>query len=72
MVSIGIQLCEEIDLYGFWPFPIDHKGNAVLYHYTDDFKWSNDRGRHSYSIEFSHLTKMHKEGITRLHIGKCA
>ncbi|KAF5889984.1 CMP-N-acetylneuraminate-poly-alpha-2,8-sialyltransferase, partial [Clarias magur] len=35
MYTMATRFCDEIHLYGFWPFPKDNSGNPVKYHYYD-------------------------------------
>nr|XP_006813204.1 PREDICTED: alpha-2,8-sialyltransferase 8E-like [Saccoglossus kowalevskii] len=71
LLSIGFSLCEETHLYGFWPFPIDHKGNPLPMHYTNDIAWSTYNKFHDYPSEFSLLTGLHRQGLLKIHTGKC-
>ncbi|ETE61051.1 hypothetical protein L345_13201, partial [Ophiophagus hannah] len=36
MYTLATRFCDEIHLYGFWPFPKDINGKPVKYHYYDD------------------------------------
>ncbi|XP_006817398.1 alpha-2,8-sialyltransferase 8E-like [Saccoglossus kowalevskii] len=71
LVNIAISLCEEIHVYGFWPFRMDVRGNPLLMHYTDDLKWSSYHYVHDYSREFTLLTKLHFDGVIKLHVNQC-
>ncbi|XP_002732106.1 CMP-N-acetylneuraminate-poly-alpha-2,8-sialyltransferase-like [Saccoglossus kowalevskii] len=71
LLSIGFSLCEEIHLYGFWPFPINYEGNPLPMHYTDDIAWSTYNKYHDYPAEFSLLTGLHRQGLLKIHTGKC-
>ncbi|XP_063759758.1 alpha-2,8-sialyltransferase 8F-like isoform X2 [Eleginops maclovinus] len=70
MLSLALENCANIDLYGFWPFS-NHpfELHAVNNHYFDDLKgkW----GPHSMPAEFDLLLQLHSQGVLRLHLGKC-
>ncbi|XP_053260660.1 alpha-N-acetylneuraminide alpha-2,8-sialyltransferase-like isoform X1 [Podarcis raffonei] len=60
-VSLALQLCQRITLYGFWPFAHSLSGQPFPRH-------SQVRVRPS---EFSCYLKMYLQGILRLRLGKC-
>ncbi|KAM8824608.1 alpha-2,8-sialyltransferase 8F-like [Synchiropus picturatus] len=70
MVSLALEVCNNVHVYGFWPFanhPFD------LYplpnHYYDDI-WPKP-GFHAMPTEFEHLLQLHTDGILKLHLGRC-
>nr|XP_054774588.1 alpha-N-acetylneuraminide alpha-2,8-sialyltransferase-like [Lytechinus pictus] len=70
-VSMAIQICDEVDLYGFWPF-FSRFGNQktdVRYHYFDKMKHASKI--HSMNEEFAILVQLHNLGIVKLNIGSC-
>ncbi|KAM3926159.1 alpha-N-acetylneuraminide alpha-2,8-sialyltransferase [Leptodactylus fuscus] len=69
MVSAALSLCEEVSVYGFWPFQIDLKGSPIRHHYYDDVPPL--RGFHSMPEEFLQLWLLHKSGILRMQLGQC-
>nr|XP_006817390.1 PREDICTED: CMP-N-acetylneuraminate-poly-alpha-2,8-sialyltransferase-like [Saccoglossus kowalevskii] len=69
--SMGLTLCDELHIYGFWPFPFDWDGNDVPYHYTEDYSWSTYKKTHDFPEEFDLLTKLHSQGVLKLHADKC-
>ncbi|XP_072162820.1 alpha-N-acetylneuraminide alpha-2,8-sialyltransferase-like isoform X2 [Diadema setosum] len=66
----ALQLCDETDLYGFWPYPVrlDSQFRLVPYHYFDKVIASTG---HSMNEEFSILAQYHELGILRLNVGEC-
>ncbi|XP_062874726.1 alpha-2,8-sialyltransferase 8F-like isoform X1 [Trichomycterus rosablanca] len=69
MVSLAMELCDTVHLYGFWPFehhPVNHQ--QLTNHYYDDRKVSRV---HSMSTEFELLLRFHTNGIVNLHLGEC-
>uniref|UniRef100_A0A3Q3NAX9 ST8 alpha-N-acetyl-neuraminide alpha-2,8-sialyltransferase 6 n=1 Tax=Labrus bergylta TaxID=56723 RepID=A0A3Q3NAX9_9LABR len=55
MASIALEVCENVHLYGFWPFDNHPYGLYDLTnHYYDDRK-----------------LKLHRQGVLKLHLGDC-
>ncbi|XP_002737897.1 alpha-2,8-sialyltransferase 8B-like [Saccoglossus kowalevskii] len=72
LFTLGLSVCEEIHLFGYWPFYTDEKGNDLPYHYTEDLEWSKKtRNSHTMVSEFQNLRELHQDGVVRLHIGRC-
>ncbi|KAG9471189.1 alpha-N-acetylneuraminide alpha-2,8-sialyltransferase [Eleutherodactylus coqui] len=69
MASAALSLCEEVTVYGFWPFQIDLKGSPIRHHYYDDVPPLS--GFHSMPEEFLQLWLLHKSGILRVQLGQC-
>ncbi|MBN3286565.1 SIA8C sialyltransferase, partial [Polyodon spathula] len=76
MYTLASSMCEEIHLYGFWPFGWDpNTGKDLPYHYYDKkgtkftTKWQES---HQLPTEFKLLYKMHGEGLTKLTLSHCA
>uniref|UniRef100_A0A3B5MPY1 ST8 alpha-N-acetyl-neuraminide alpha-2,8-sialyltransferase 6 n=1 Tax=Xiphophorus couchianus TaxID=32473 RepID=A0A3B5MPY1_9TELE len=70
MTSLALELCDDVHLYGFWPFGI-HPFNFknLTNHYYDDMKPNTNF--HSMPVEFSILLQLHRNGVLRLHLGDC-
>ncbi|XP_038078362.1 CMP-N-acetylneuraminate-poly-alpha-2,8-sialyltransferase-like isoform X2 [Patiria miniata] len=68
VISSIFDLCDQIDVYGFWPFKTSLEGAAVPYHYHDKI---NATSAHSFSKEFKALVALHDRGIIQLHVGSC-
>ena len=79
MYNVASVLCDEIHLFGFYPFS-DFDRVPLAYHYDDpspprnrtspNFEGSYKR-YHRLPEEFVYLKKLHKKGAIKLHIGKC-
>ncbi|KAJ8286665.1 hypothetical protein GJAV_G00041760 [Gymnothorax javanicus] len=76
MYTLASAMCEEIHLYGFWPFGWDpNTGKELPYHYYDKkgtkftTKWQES---HQLPSEFRLLYKMHTDGIVKLSLSHCA
>lgn len=74
MYTMATRFCEEIHLYGFWPFPRDSQGNPIKYHYYDTltYEYTSHSSPHTMPLEFSTLRALHSQGALRLHTGPCA
>lgn len=70
MTSLALELCDNVDIYGFWPFSV-HPDNFedLNNHYYDDKKVRTSF--HSMSDEFKLLLKLHNQGVLKLHLGEC-
>ncbi|XP_067903921.1 sia-alpha-2,3-Gal-beta-1,4-GlcNAc-R:alpha 2,8-sialyltransferase [Heterodontus francisci] len=76
MYTLASAICEEIHLYGFWPFAWDpNTGKELPYHYYDKkgtkftTKWQES---HQLPAEFKLLFKLHTDGLTKLTLSHCA
>ncbi|CAN0301199.1 unnamed protein product [Lampetra planeri] len=75
MTSVAMDLCDEVHVYGFWPFDravppgAGGAGVELTHHYYDDQKPNR---RHSMPHEFLELLALHSRGVLRLHVGECA
>uniref|UniRef100_H3A7B6 ST8 alpha-N-acetyl-neuraminide alpha-2,8-sialyltransferase 1 n=2 Tax=Latimeria chalumnae TaxID=7897 RepID=H3A7B6_LATCH len=69
LVSAALGLCEEVTLYGFWPFSVDLHGVSISHHYYDNVLPYT--GFHAMPEEFLQLWLLHKIGILRMQIGQC-
>ncbi|XP_053742624.1 alpha-2,8-sialyltransferase 8B isoform X1 [Synchiropus splendidus] len=73
MYTLATRFCEEIHLYGFWPFQLDPRGQPVKYHYYDTLKYeyTSSSSPHTMPLEFRTLRRLHRLGALRLHTGTC-
>uniref|UniRef100_UPI0037E7701F alpha-N-acetylneuraminate alpha-2,8-sialyltransferase ST8SIA3 n=1 Tax=Semicossyphus pulcher TaxID=241346 RepID=UPI0037E7701F len=76
MYTLASSMCNQIHLYGFWPFGWDpNTGKELPYHYYDKkgtkftTKWQES---HQLPAEFKLLYKMHMEGMLKLSLSHCA
>nr|XP_061800692.1 sia-alpha-2,3-Gal-beta-1,4-GlcNAc-R:alpha 2,8-sialyltransferase-like isoform X1 [Nerophis lumbriciformis] len=76
MYTLASSMCDQIHLYGFWPFGWDpNTGKELPYHYYDrkGTKFSTHwQAIHQLPAEFKLLYKMHTEGLLKLSISHCA
>lgn len=69
LVSLALGLCEEVTVYGFWPFSMGLDEQPVSHHYYDNilpYKWF-----HAMPEEFVQLWHLHKSGTLRMRVGHC-
>ncbi|XP_037544540.1 alpha-2,8-sialyltransferase 8E [Nematolebias whitei] len=70
MVSLALELCENVNLYGFWPFSVHpYNFTDLTNHYYDDKK--PNVNIHFMPEEFKLLVKLHSQGVLRMHLGDC-
>uniref|UniRef100_W5NAP6 ST8 alpha-N-acetyl-neuraminide alpha-2,8-sialyltransferase 2 n=1 Tax=Lepisosteus oculatus TaxID=7918 RepID=W5NAP6_LEPOC len=73
MYTLATRFCEEIHLYGFWPFSLGPNGLPVKYHYYDSltYEYRAQSSPHSMPVEFRALKRLHSQGALKLHTGEC-
>ncbi|PIK55550.1 putative sia-alpha-2,3-Gal-beta-1,4-GlcNAc-R:alpha 2,8-sialyltransferase [Apostichopus japonicus] len=74
--SDALSRCNEVHLYGFWPFKSIFQKDGprnINYHYFDNlpFPGTTKKSPHAMNEEFSVLLQLHAFGIIKLHYGKC-
>lgn len=69
LVSAALGLCEEVTIYGFWPFSVDLHGKFISHHYYDNVL--PDSGFHAMPEEFLQLWFLHKSGVLRMQLEPC-
>uniref|UniRef100_A0A8C6WV92 ST8 alpha-N-acetyl-neuraminide alpha-2,8-sialyltransferase 6 n=1 Tax=Neogobius melanostomus TaxID=47308 RepID=A0A8C6WV92_9GOBI len=64
MVSLAVEICNNVNVYGFWPFDNHPHGfEPLTQHYYDNARAT---GFHSMSNEFAYLVKLHNQGMVVL------
>ncbi|XP_077987662.1 CMP-N-acetylneuraminate-poly-alpha-2,8-sialyltransferase-like [Glandiceps talaboti] len=76
LFTAAVGMCEEVHLYGFWPFKEDMNGNRVYYHYFDEKAYMLNKKKiamhwHEMPQEFQILSELHKKGAIRMQVTKC-
>uniref|UniRef100_A0A671NGC2 ST8 alpha-N-acetyl-neuraminide alpha-2,8-sialyltransferase 6 n=1 Tax=Sinocyclocheilus anshuiensis TaxID=1608454 RepID=A0A671NGC2_9TELE len=69
LVNMALELCDDVHLYGFWPFDINLKQQTLQHHYYD-----NKPPKpfvHAMPEEFIHLLQLHSQGALTLHLQPC-
>ncbi|XP_041638505.1 alpha-2,8-sialyltransferase 8E-like [Cheilinus undulatus] len=70
MVSLALELCDNVLVYGFWPFSNHPHGlHNLKHHYYDDKPPSTKY--HAMPDEFEFLLQLHSQGVLKLHLGEC-
>ncbi|XP_066283505.1 CMP-N-acetylneuraminate-poly-alpha-2,8-sialyltransferase-like [Branchiostoma lanceolatum] len=70
MYTLAATICDQIHLYGFYPFSEDTRGRALRYHYYDTKKMIK-KGIHNLPEEFRVFQQLHQRGAVVLHIEPC-
>ncbi|RXN20791.1 alpha-2,8-sialyltransferase 8F-like protein [Labeo rohita] len=70
LISTALELCENVHVYGFWPFSNDLQDNPVPYHYYDQL--SPHHYMHAMPKEFVRLLQLHSKGALTLHLQPCS
>uniref|UniRef100_A0A672M1H1 Alpha-2,8-sialyltransferase 8E-like n=1 Tax=Sinocyclocheilus grahami TaxID=75366 RepID=A0A672M1H1_SINGR len=69
LVNMALELCDDVHLYGFWPFDINLKQQTLQHHYYD-----NKPPKpfvHAMPEEFIYLLQLHSQGALTLHLQPC-
>ncbi|XP_028327895.1 uncharacterized protein LOC114478812 [Gouania willdenowi] len=70
IVSLALEVCKRVDLYGFWPFEIHpERFNLLTNHYYDNVP--AQKKYHTMPSEFESLLQLHSKGVLRIHLGDC-
>ncbi|XP_012727463.2 alpha-2,8-sialyltransferase 8F [Fundulus heteroclitus] len=70
MVSLALELCDNVQVYGFWPFSSHpHSFKDLTNHYYDNKPAKNNV--HAMPTEFNLLLELHNQGVLQLHLGEC-
>uniref|UniRef100_A0A3B3W1A3 ST8 alpha-N-acetyl-neuraminide alpha-2,8-sialyltransferase 1 n=1 Tax=Poecilia latipinna TaxID=48699 RepID=A0A3B3W1A3_9TELE len=64
LVSLALGMCDEVTVYGFWPFSIRLDGQPISHHYYDNIL--PDKWIHTMPEEFVQLWHLHKSGTLEL------
>ncbi|KAM9457476.1 alpha-2,8-sialyltransferase 8F-like [Clarias gariepinus] len=70
MASMALELCNNVHLYGFWPFGTHPYTNKRLTNHYYDNQPVNKRV-HAMPSEFRALLNLHNLGVIHLHLGEC-
>ncbi|KAM7012022.1 alpha-2,8-sialyltransferase 8F-like [Tautogolabrus adspersus] len=69
MASIALEVCENVHLYGFWPFSNHpYEFYDLTNHYYDNIQ---PKRFHAMNTEFELLLRLHSQGVLKLHLGDC-
>ncbi|XP_070547824.1 alpha-2,8-sialyltransferase 8E-like isoform X2 [Ptychodera flava] len=75
LVTSFLSFCQEVHLFGFWPFQEDKHGTPLPFHYYDPRYiplGPKVQGIvHNMPSELNTYINLHNKGIIRLHVDKC-
>ncbi|XP_066283494.1 CMP-N-acetylneuraminate-poly-alpha-2,8-sialyltransferase-like [Branchiostoma lanceolatum] len=71
MYTLAATICDQIHLYGFYPFSEDTRGRALRYHYYDTETEMINNGTHNMPGEFRVFQQHHQRGAVVLHTEPC-
>ncbi|XP_019388043.1 PREDICTED: alpha-2,8-sialyltransferase 8F [Crocodylus porosus] len=69
ITSAAVELCENVKLYGFWPFSKNIEQVPISHHYYDN--QLPKPGFHAMPKEYNQILKLHGKGILKLQFGQC-
>ncbi|KAM4689185.1 alpha-2,8-sialyltransferase 8F [Discoglossus pictus] len=69
ITSAALELCEDVKLYGFWPFSKNLDGKPISHHYYDN--QLPKPGFHAMPKEFYQVLQLHNKGVLKLQVGEC-
>ncbi|XP_015230287.1 PREDICTED: alpha-2,8-sialyltransferase 8F-like [Cyprinodon variegatus] len=70
MTSLALELCDNVHLFGFWPFSVHpHTFQDLTHHYYDNKPAKSNF--HAMPTEFNLLLQLHSQGVLQLHLGDC-
>ncbi|XP_071947270.1 alpha-N-acetylneuraminide alpha-2,8-sialyltransferase-like [Antedon mediterranea] len=69
ITTASLLFCDEVHLYGFWPFSTDIHNRPAAYHYFEDVNLT--RVYHAFNQEFDELLNLHMDGVLQLHVDDC-
>ncbi|KAM8972709.1 alpha-2,8-sialyltransferase 8F-like [Pelodytes ibericus] len=70
IVSTALEMCDQVTLYGFWPFAQGTTGKPIPHHYYDNK--IPKPGYHSMPDEFFFYSQMHSKGTLELKLRRCS
>lgn len=71
MLAIAETFCQNMTLYGFYPYAKDPSGNPVLYHYYQPNLTDFHTNAHDFDKEHKMLRSLQDQGFLRLVIDPC-
>ncbi|XP_072171439.1 CMP-N-acetylneuraminate-poly-alpha-2,8-sialyltransferase-like [Diadema setosum] len=76
VVTVALLHCDEVNIYGFYPFPQDSRNRELRYHYYEPtirnfYSKNGTVGVHKMPREFALLRKLDEEGVLRLVNERC-
>ncbi|KAI8495066.1 hypothetical protein Bbelb_270520 [Branchiostoma belcheri] len=70
VITVALMLCEQVNVYGFWPFPFNDSGGKVRYHYYSAPIFFAPE-THDMAVEYMKVRELHQKGVIKMQLGKC-
>ncbi|XP_072173102.1 alpha-N-acetylneuraminide alpha-2,8-sialyltransferase-like [Diadema setosum] len=70
VITVALLHCDDVTLYGFYPFPRDSQNRELRYHYYED-DGKETTGGHNMNEEYARLQKLDADGVLRLVTEPC-
>ncbi|XP_078595960.1 CMP-N-acetylneuraminate-poly-alpha-2,8-sialyltransferase-like [Branchiostoma floridae x Branchiostoma japonicum] len=73
MYTLAATICDQIHMYGFYPFSEDTRGRALRHHYYDTKEMISHTANRTHNMpeEFRAFQKLHMRGALVLHTEPC-
>ncbi|XP_078579639.1 uncharacterized protein LOC144863877 isoform X2 [Branchiostoma floridae x Branchiostoma japonicum] len=71
---MALTFCDDVDIYGFYPFMADQNGNPVQFHYHGapiPKEFSAGKAPHLFDSEYHLMSYMNSKDVVRVTVGKC-
>ncbi|XP_071952567.1 alpha-N-acetylneuraminide alpha-2,8-sialyltransferase-like isoform X2 [Antedon mediterranea] len=69
VVNAALSMCDNVNLYGFWPFYNDYHNRSLPYHYFEIMKMT--KKTHHFGEEFQILSDLHRKGVLKMNFDTC-
>ncbi|XP_030630827.1 alpha-2,8-sialyltransferase 8F-like [Chanos chanos] len=69
LINVAMELCDDVHIYGFWPFDINLDQQPIFHHYFDNA--APKKGVHKMPEEFLRLLQLHSQGVLTMHLQPC-
>ncbi|XP_030630826.1 alpha-2,8-sialyltransferase 8E-like [Chanos chanos] len=69
LISVALELCDHVHIYGFWPFSTNLNQKRISHHYYDNI--GPKKGVHAMPEEYLHLLQLHSQGVLTMHLENC-
>ncbi|XP_038078585.1 CMP-N-acetylneuraminate-poly-alpha-2,8-sialyltransferase-like isoform X3 [Patiria miniata] len=63
------DVCDQINVFGFWPYETAINGSEVPYHYHNAA--IGKKTIHDFDTEFQTLVNLYEQDIIKMHLGSC-
>ena len=69
-ITSALSLCNHVNVYGFWPYPVSPDGRNLTFRYygTDSEKFAFQT---DWFNEIKAIMSLHQQGLVKVHVGNC-